>query len=251
MAFPQRSVNDPDIDLLMSTGREILRRLRTARNSEDVFAVLNWGYREMDRTFARTDRNVISRVACKGGCSACCHVNLGVQAHEILIAARFIRNSFTADAIAGVIERARCHRANVTGLTEKESEKLNPTCPLLDGNNCSIYPARPEVCRAHHAFNAHLCEQNLITHLNVHDPGIVPLRTRMWGVMLGIDHSLVEAGYDGRAYDFGSALHEALTVEGCESRWFAKEQTFPESCREPPLEGHTESGEIKRGMFRD
>jgi uncharacterized protein len=245
-----RSINDPDVDLVLSTGREILRRLRTARNPEDIFAVIQWGYRELDRTYARTDKAVTKCVACKTSCSYCCHVALGVQAHEVLVTARFIRKHFTAEEIARVVERAAKNREQIKGLDEKEAEKLNQRCPLLCGNDCSVYEARPEVCRAHHAFDAKQCEKNLITHEHLHDGRIMPLRMRMRGVMLGIDHALVEAGYDGRAYDFGSALHEALTTDVCQTRWLERKQTFPDSCREPPLDGATQSGEIQRGTFR-
>lgn len=245
-----QTINDPDPTLFLQTGMEILRRLRTSRTPDEVFAVIQWGYREMDRTFGRTDKAITARLACKAGCSFCCHVALGVQAHEILVAARYIRKKFSAAELAGVIERTAAHRNKVTGLSAKESDQLIQPCPLLHGHDCSIYPARPEVCRAHHAFDAKRCESNLITQQHLHDAGIFPLRTSMRGVMLGIDHALVEAGYDGRAYDFGAALHEALTTNSCEVRWLEKKQAFPDNCREPPPEGSTESGEIKRGAFR-
>ena len=54
----------------------------------------------------------------------------------------------------------------------------------------------------------------------------------MFAVMLAIDQAVVEAGFDGYAYDFGSALHEALTDSLCVVRWIQRQTAFSEACRE-------------------
>jgi hypothetical protein len=51
--------------------------------------------------------------------------------------------------------------------------------------------------------------------------------------MLGLDESLEAAGWDDRAYDFGSALHEALTNSLCLVRWLQHRPAFPDSCLAP------------------
>ena len=43
------------------------------------------------------------------------------------------------------------------------------------------------------------------------------------------------AGFDDRAYDFGAALHEALTNSLCRVRWLRRKPAFPDSCLAPPL----------------
>jgi hypothetical protein len=57
----------------------------------------------------------------------------------------------------------------------------------------------------------------------------------MYAVMLGIDEAMEEAGFDGRAYDFGSALHEALTNSLCQVLWMRRKPAFPDSCLASPL----------------
>lgn len=238
----------PDTTLLQETGREVVRRLRTVRNADDAMAVVQWGAKEMNRVFARSSPDLKAKIACKSGCSFCCHVPLGVQSHEVLFAAEFIRRSFAADALRGVIERARLHRERVAGISGEMSSRLRQTCPLLLDGACSIYIARPEVCRAHHSVDANLCERFILTDHVI--PDVIEIRSRMFGVMLGIDHGFSEAGYDGCAYDFGSALHEALTNGDCLSRWAAKGRAFPDSCREPIQPGRDRHGEIpKMGLF--
>jgi Fe-S-cluster containining protein len=239
----------PDPAIFRETGEEVMRRLKTARSPDDALAVARYGSKEMNRTFARSDSALKAMIACRSGCSFCCHVPLGVQAHEILLAADYIRKKFTPEEVEAVIERARIHRGRVAGISGEESDNLRQTCPLLRDHACSIYEARPEVCRAHHSLDAGMCERFILTDHPI--PDVIEIRARMFGVMLGIDHAFVEAGYDGCAYDFGSALQEALTNPACLTQWAAKGRAFPDSCREPIRPGHDRHGEIpKMGLFQ-
>jgi hypothetical protein len=52
----------------------------------------------------------------------------------------------------------------------------------------------------------------------------------MFAVMLGMDEAIEAAGFDDRAYDFGSALHEALTNSLCRVLWIRRKAAFPDSC---------------------
>ena len=68
-------------------------------------------------------------------------------------------------------------------------------------------------------------------------PGYIPaLRARMFAVMLGLDEALEAEGYDDRAYDFGSALHEALTNSLCLAAWLRHEPAFPDACLADPID---------------
>jgi hypothetical protein len=64
----------------------------------------------------------------------------------------------------------------------------------------------------------------------------------MFAVMLAVDQAVAEAGFDGQAYDFGSALHEALTNSLCAVRWVQRQQAFPDDCREGAGDDNADSG---------
>jgi Fe-S-cluster containining protein len=111
---------------------------------------------------------------------------------------------------------------------------LGQACPLLREGRCSIYEARPQICRAHHASDAKVCEAFLSDpSVEIDRVYLPPLRSRMFAVMLGLDQGVAEAGFDSRAYDFGAALHAALTDSLCAFRWARKGPAFPDSCLEP------------------
>ena len=158
---------------------------------------------------------------------------MGVQAHEILLAADYIKTHFSKEEIAAIIGRAAVHRSRVAAPGAVLASGVGVACAALREGRCSIYEARPEICRAHHTSDAKMCAAF------VADPSVdlarvyIPkLRARMFAVMLGIDQAVAEAGFDERAYDFGAALHAALTDSLCAFLWSRKQPAFPDSCLE-------------------
>jgi len=159
---------------------------------------------------------------------------MGVQAHEVLLAADYVQTHFTREQIAETIERAAVHRARLAAPGATLYGGLGQACALLRAGRCSIYEARPQICRAHHASDPKVCEAFLSDpSVEIDRVYIPPLRARMFAVMLGIDQGVAEAGFDERAYDFGAALHAALTDSMCAYLWARKSAAFPDSCLEP------------------
>lgn len=237
--------------LFEKTGAAVLKRLRKTRNPADFLSVLATAHKEFDRAFASAPAAARSAVACRAGCDACCHVPVGVQAHEVLIAAHHVQTHFSPVELEALIERTSRHREAFTGRDNAERTALKKPCVLLREGSCSIYEARPEACRSHHSHNAEACRTNLDRgreEIDVYIPGV---RGRMFAIMLAIDQAVAEAGFDGNAYDFGTALHEALTDSLCLVRWIQRQEAFPESCREASERGGGVSGVIHaEGYFQ-
>jgi Fe-S-cluster containining protein len=238
--------------LFEKTGGAVLRRLKKTRNPADLLAVLRSAHKEFDRAYETAPAAAKASVACRAGCGTCCHVPVGAQAHEVLLAAEFIQTRFPPAELEAVIARAATHRAEFAGRTMRERAALKTACVLLRDGSCSIYEARPESCRSHHSNNLAGCHSNLDAGIDFTNVLIPEIRGRMFAVMLAIDQAVAEAGFDGRAYDFGSALHAALTDSMCAVRWTQRQQTFPEDCREVGDPGEpADAGEIKaEGFFQ-
>lgn len=218
--------------LFEKTGRAVLRRLRKTGNPADLLTILRSAHKEFDRAYAAAPAAARASVACRAGCGTCCHVPVGAQAHEVLLAAEFIQSRFSPADLDGLLGRLAAHRAAFAGRSMRERAALKTPCALLREGSCSIYEARPESCRSHHSNNLAGCRSNLDSGMDFTDVLIPEIRGRMFAVMLGIDQAVAEAGFDGRAYDFGSALHEALTDSLCAVRWTQRQPAFPESCWE-------------------
>jgi len=208
------------------------RRLESAAGADGaVLAALRWGMQEMDDTFAETPARVRAAVACSAGCGHCCSVPVEVQAHEVFFAADHIQLNFTPVDLAAVLARTADHRAKVAALTGAARASRRQPCALLRDDRCSIYAGRPAACRAHHTSDATVCAADAAGQpVDLEKVYLPALRSRLFAVMLGLDAALEAAGFDDRAYDFGSALHEALTNSLCRVLWLRGRPAFPDSC---------------------
>jgi Fe-S-cluster containining protein len=218
--------------LFETTGAEVLRGLQRARNPADLLGVIRRAHLGFDRAEAAAPAAARGAIACRAGCGACCHVLVGVQAHEVLIVAEHIQTHFSPAELDEVIARTAAQVAAFKGLAYRERWALQRPCALLDEDSCSVHEARPEACRAHHSSDVEACHANYDAAEEKYDATIPGLHGRMFAVMLAIDQAAVEAGLDGRAYDFGSALHEALTDSRCAIRWMNREAAFSDACLE-------------------
>ncbi len=216
--------------LFEKTGEWVFKRLRKTRHPEDLLAVVATAHKGFDKAYASAPAEARAAVACRAGCDACCHVPVGVQAHEVLLAAQHVQTRFSPNELEALIARAAAHRAAFAGRSIPERTALRTPCVLLREGVCSIYEARPEACRSHHGNNAAACRTNLENGNEAIDVFVPGVRGRMFAVMLAIDQAVEESGFDDRAYDFGSALHEALTDSLCAVRWTRREAAFPDDC---------------------
>jgi Fe-S-cluster containining protein len=211
------------------------RRLESVEAPSDLFTALDWGMGNLEQAYAETPAGIRAKVACKAGCSHCCHGPVDVQAHEVFYAAEYIQLHFYPEELAGVIERTGTRRARVAGLLCEDRDRVRQPCALLrDQGECSIYAGRPEACRVHHASDAAVCAAHgMDSSVDLEAVYIPALRARMFAVMIGMDEALEDQGFDDRSYDFGSALHEALTNSLCRVLWMNRRPAFPDSCLAP------------------
>jgi len=212
-------------------------RLHTVRAPAQMMAALAWGMEELDQAYTEAPAGVKALVACRAGCDHCCSVPVDVQAHEVFFAADHIQRHFPPTALEQLLERLTCHRHRVSRLTAGTRDHSRQPCALLDGGGaCTIYAGRPEACRCHHSSNAAVCAAHEADPtVNLTKVLIPALRVRLFAVRMGLDEAIETVGFDERAYDFGSALHEALTNSLCLVAWMRRQPAFPDSClTEPP-----------------
>lgn len=237
-------------DLFFQTGEAVCRQLRGAQNPASALSTIRQALTGFDRAYTSAPAAARRAVACRAGCDTCCHELVAAQAHEVLIAAEYVQTHFSPSELENVIARAAAHRAAFVQRAHLKPGAKPTPCVLLRDGSCSIYEARPESCRSHHSRSAEACRQNLMAGADLVDVHIRGLRGRMFAVMLGIDHAAVEAHFDGHAYDFGSALHDALTDSFCAVRWQQHLPAFAAECREEPDPSDPDAGEMRpAGLF--
>lgn len=147
----------------------------------DAEAICNLFYANIDRgTEARAKAVQASgkQVACGPGCSRCCDNLVGLHAGESQVVARWLARP-EQDALRDrFLEKFAAWRAGLGDLVDRwiaasaagdretgsaiaqEAFRRGVGCAFLDDRGaCSIYPARPTVCREHHAIGTNAgCE---------------------------------------------------------------------------------------------
>ncbi len=229
--MPARTSVAQRFQIFDHTVAEMQSRLLTVRAPAQMMTALGWGMAELNRVYVGTSAAVRAKVACRDGCASCCHLPVDVQAHEVFFAADHILINFPPEQLDQVIARLAIHRNRVATLAAGERDRSRAPCALLAGGSCSIYAGRPEACRSHHTSDAAVCQANLSDPtVNLPKVYIPALRARMFAVTMGLDEAIEAAGFDERCYDFGSALHEALTNSLCLTHWLRRQSAFPDSC---------------------
>ena len=224
--------------LYAHTVEQMEQRLHGVTEAVPAFAALRWGMDAIDRAYETTPAKIRAQVACRAGCGHCCQVSVDVQAHEVFFAAEFIQVNFSPEALAEVITKTAARRvalaaatATKTGTDKGGRDRFMQACALLRDGSCSIYAGRPEACRVHHASDASVCAAHIADPtVDLTKVYVPPLRARLFAVMLGMDEAIEAESFDDRAYDFGAALHEALTNSLCLTLWLRRKPAFPDSC---------------------
>jgi Fe-S-cluster containining protein len=162
-------------------------------------------------------------LACKAGCSYCCHYKVGARAEEVFQIVDFVRTKFSAPRLQRLQEDVARNAATMRVKTSAEQLAANLPCPLLDNGQCSVYAVRPASCRKFHATDVAGCKQSFdepenlaIAHSMV--PGL--LHTGNAHVK-GLRQAFADAGYDGNTYELNAALAAALS-DGTPKRRFEK-----------------------------
>lgn len=105
-------------------------------------------------------------VACKPGCSDCCHMNTMIYEHEAIR---------LAEVTGRKMVRLPYRPLNQVALDGAEFN--GKPCTFLVENKCSVYEDRPLVCRTHHSLrdDASQCNMNSANHLRppMYDPDIL------------------------------------------------------------------------------
>jgi Fe-S-cluster containining protein len=170
-----------------------------------------------DKTMQSVPADQLGEVACKSGCTYCCHNVVMATAPEIFWAARELRAGRDAEQVAAVA--ARCATARAT------ADAGRKPCPLLSEDLCSVYAARPSVCRKHTSFSVEAC-------LSDHEGrgGQVPIRQidqvvfECCAVALLLGMRL--SGRKAEVFELSAALAVALQDPQAERRWLAGEDVF-------------------------
>jgi Fe-S-cluster containining protein len=189
--------------------------------------------RALENSQRRHDERIASApdvgtLACRAGCTWCCHYSVDVRAAEVFGILDFVERTFSAEEKARVQAEVRANSVALENLDEFERMRRNVRCPFLSEGRCTIYPVRPQTCRNYHATNVAGCQQSYEDPDNLDiDPEFAPLVYQAGGAHVdAFTAALKEAGYDTNVYEMNGALAEAWSQPDARARFESKSAPF-------------------------
>lgn len=162
-----------------------------------------------------------SKMACKRGCSYCCHLRVTVKPHEVFAISDFVDRSFSIAEQAGLMTRLKNHVEHVRLLSVQEHWTRNIPCPFLVDGACSIHEARPFACRQYHSMEVAACQYSYDhpSDLAAGRPKNHALENMWVGMAEESDKVFASEGFDIGVYELGQACLNALSNPKCRKRW--------------------------------
>lgn len=100
---------------------------------------------------------------CRKGCSDCCYQAVSIPLHEAELLA--VASGRWLDRSAGVLALADPEAAASRADAKADELLADPVaCPFLVDSVCSVYEARPVVCRTHHVLHADSSRCSMFEH---------------------------------------------------------------------------------------
>jgi Fe-S-cluster containining protein len=183
----------------------------------------------------------VSTLACRAGCTWCCHFSVDIRGVEVFTILDFVERSLPAEEKARIFSEVRANSAALKGLDDMERMRHNVKCPFLSAGRCSIYEARPQTCRNYHATDVAGCQQSFEDPDNLEiDPEFAPMVYQAGGAHVdAFTRAMREAGYDTNVYEMNTALDTALSEPDARNRFEQKRRPFKK------LAGDAVSGEFE------
>ena len=169
-------------------------------------------------------------IDCRQGCSFCCRAWVDASPPEVLFAVKCMP--------AEQRDRARQSVEEACGITSgidfaDRGRKVNPPCPLLENNLCSVYGARPVNCRTTVSTNVELCKATFVDGRPEGFPGLRVWMTLRDSYSSALEGALIHSGLAYRAREWNESLRIALNTPGAEERWLHGQDDFASAQSSP------------------
>jgi hypothetical protein len=208
---------------------EMARRLHTmfevAKQNGNIDPPVNFLYSKLETTIQGFGPIPI---ACKKGCSHCCHVWVSATAPELLLIAKIVRRRG-----GEVIDRLRAAHLYTKDFSFEERFRQPNPCPMLEQDVCSIYDSRPKACRLAVSGDASLCGRvyRQLTNEKIPTPTLHLGARPIYATAMAVALKRSQLPYN--AYEFVAGLIRALDVPDAERAWLSGDNIFSHVMRDP------------------
>ena len=224
---------------------ELVRKLTKSEYQQARSQIATLGIMQAFRNSLRRHDEQLSSasdsdtLACKQGCSWCCHFSIDIRPVEAFNIIEFMRDNFPADRIEQIHNELLANHQALKNLDDEQRLRLNIKCPFLVEGRCSIYPARPQTCRNYHATDSAGCRQSFEQPDNMDiAPEYAPITFQTGASQVdAFAKAMQEEGFAIDVYELNTAILEVLDDKNNTWRCFINKLTpFNSAGNNVPLE---------------
>jgi len=208
---------------------QVIKDCEIDGSGESVLTAVTHANQRLDATMVGVLEHSGAVLDCRDGCDYCCHFKVEVGAEEVFAMTHYVESVLTPDQKDAILDRARVNNHLVSTLSQSKRIQTNIPCAFLSDHSCTVYSARPAMCRKVHSTDVSACKQSFdnpadATVLNAEHSGISAISmTAITAVREGIK----ESGFDGTIYDLNEVVVDAFENPKCEKRWRQGKKAFP------------------------
>lgn len=169
---------------------------------------------------------------CKEGCSHCCHQQVRATVPEVLAVAAYIKETWSQAAIDELLTRIEGYVPTAQAFARHQtSQPSYEVCPLLENHRCSVWEARPLVCRGYNSVDVSCClrwRQDHVTTI----PQLMTQRVSSDAIQDGMAVAIKRLPRSPEACDLILGLQIALTVPDAGTRFAEGDTLFEPAAAE-------------------
>jgi Fe-S-cluster containining protein len=162
-------------------------------------------------------------IACRAGCSFCCHLRVMVYPHEAIALFRYLGSRMPKEQVNVVRQRVIENAENVRNASRDGRAPPRVACAFLVDGKCSAYEVRPGACAGYHSLSREHCEKTY------NDPEAWPEGTPVLKALRyiaeemadGMDEGLAAAGLSGTRIELQTAVAALIRNPSLIARWRA------------------------------
>jgi Fe-S-cluster containining protein len=160
-------------------------------------------------------------IACRAGCSFCCHLRVMVYPHEAIALFRYLRSRIPKEQADVIQARLVANAAHIGKLSGEGRMATGVACAFLGEGKCSAYEVRPAACSGYHSLSKEQCEEACNTPLGSHDriPVLKGLRYVAAALDDGMDQALAAARLSGTRVELNTAVAALIRNPSLIGRW--------------------------------
>ncbi len=160
-------------------------------------------------------------IACRAGCSFCCHLRVMVYPHEAIALFRHLTSRMAEEEADGVRRRLVANAARIGELSREGRVATGLACAFLVEGKCSAYEVRPASCSGYHSLSKQQCEAAYDNATGAPDriPVLQALRYVAGEFDAGMDQALQVAGLSGTRVELQTAVAALIRNPALIQRW--------------------------------